>query len=307
MKLWLQQMVLCLAAWAFLACGAAAQQNAAALPNYDLEADILPEVLVIFPTKGPAWWKATKGDSTVWIFALAPAVVPVDQPWNQALFRRRVAGARAMILAPVIETQIDGKFKETLPRYLNGRVDVVRRAERQLNEFGRPVTVGSIFTLKRLHFRRGRLGFHLRNQVRSMATGARVPLILPPRLSYVRSADEFSPNKPGVVACAEQLLGEAETSFTAYRAAAKAWSEGRIAKALEAPAETSVACGTAKQAELSRKAIEWQTNQIAKALETPGKVVAIVNMRQLLAREGILQRLRDQGYSIADPKKPLGE
>ena len=53
--------------------------------------------------------------------------------------------------------------------------------------------------------------------------------------------------------------------------------------------------------------IETQTAQISEALQTPGKIVAVVPMRQLLAEEGVLQRLRAQGFTVSDPGAHLTE
>ena len=41
---------------------------------------------------------------------------------------------------------------------------------------------------------------------------------------------------------------------------------------------------------------------IARALARPGHSVAIVNLRTLLASDGVLQQLRARGYTITTPE-----
>ena len=82
-------------------------------------------------------------------------------------------------------------------------------------------------------------------------------------------------------------------------AAARGWARGDVRTALTTPRGyeacfNSIPAG----AEIAQRAMNDETHAIEKALETPGRVVAVVSLRTLLAQDGVLAKLRTDGYAI---------
>lgn len=103
------------------------------------------------------------------------------------------------------------------------------------------------------------------------------------------------------------MLFEIETDPEVFQQQGNYWARGRVNRVLEGPRGSLPVCMNRMLPGYSRRLIETQTAQISEALKTPGKVVAVVPMRQLLAEEGVLQRLRAEGYTVSDPGPHLNE
>ena len=58
---------------------------------------LVEELVVTARLPGPAWWRVSDGDSTVYVLG-APTVAPKRQQWDQLQFNRRLEGANAVIL-----------------------------------------------------------------------------------------------------------------------------------------------------------------------------------------------------------------
>jgi hypothetical protein len=117
----------------------------------------------------------------------------------------------------------------------------------------------------------------------------------------------FNDSDAEVAACLSAMLFEVETDVEVFRDQAGYWARGRVTRALEGPRGSLPVCMNRMLPGYSRRLIETQTAQISEALRTPGKIVAVVPMRQLLAEEGVLQRLRAEGFTVSDPGAHLTE
>src|SRR5580692_9160872 len=99
----LAQLIL-LAAGPLLAFGAnpslaqqpAAQQTAAPAPTNDWS---IESVTVTAQAKGPAYWRATKGQAEVWILGTVEPI-PKDFGWNQNQLAKLLDGTRIVLLSP---------------------------------------------------------------------------------------------------------------------------------------------------------------------------------------------------------------
>ena len=55
-------------------------------------------------------------------------------------------------------------------------------------------------------------------------------------------------------------------------------------------------------ADLARRAMNDTVVAIERALAKPGHAIAVVNLRTLLASDGVLQQLRTKGYTVTTPE-----
>src|SRR5437868_3630313 len=63
----------------------------------DPDAVILEELVVTARDKGPAWWKVSDADTTVYVLGV-PSIAPKHMAWDRGVFERRLAGSTAVIL-----------------------------------------------------------------------------------------------------------------------------------------------------------------------------------------------------------------
>ncbi|MDB5438526.1 MAG: hypothetical protein JWM33_953, partial [Caulobacteraceae bacterium] len=67
-------------------------------PPLDSPSDLVSPLVVSADPPGPAWWKVTKGDSTLWIIGMPAYVISGGQgPFDQSLLRRRLTGANVFV------------------------------------------------------------------------------------------------------------------------------------------------------------------------------------------------------------------
>jgi hypothetical protein len=55
----------------------------------DVEANTVEELVVRGRLPGPAWWRVSDGDSTVYVLGI-PDALPKGMAWNQAILNRRL-------------------------------------------------------------------------------------------------------------------------------------------------------------------------------------------------------------------------
>ena len=105
-------------------------------------------------------------------------------------------------------------------------------------------------------------------------------------------------------ACLTDALDEIEAGPARETAAAEGWAHGDVAAALSAQRGYEKCLNALPEgADLASKAMTDTAAAITAALAKPGHSVAVVNLRTLLAQDGVLQRLKAQGYRISTPKE----
>ena len=57
---------------------------------------VVRELVIVAPGQGPAWWKVSRGDASVWILGLPPST-PEGLAWDQSTLKRRLNGARLLL------------------------------------------------------------------------------------------------------------------------------------------------------------------------------------------------------------------
>lgn len=301
----------CLLLALLLALPAASQPVPAAphAASVNAEVDILPEAVVIYSDgKGPAWWKVTKGDSTVFILGLPPSKTLPGLKWDRTTLRRRLKGAR-MMLAPFTEGSgfLPGSQPLRLDDPMASRVRsaLIRLGERHKPDS--PMTVESALHIRGLYANRYSLTRRVHDQIYSEARSARVPIVTPPAYYHEWDAAELRPEDPEIAACFDAMIKDSEVPPSQIKKASEYWAVGDVGNAIAtAPTPFNNVCHRFWPGHVERT-IGFQTNAIAQSLDKPGKVIAVVYLYQLLDRNGILERLRARGFTIADPAKPLTE
>lgn len=303
---------------ALLALSIPAAPSASPPAISDDDPPVVSELVVTARLPGPAWWRVTRGASTVYILGLPMGPTPRNMAWDQSVLRRRLTGAQVVIMPPTVSAGV-----RDIPALLRARAQLRTRTPiaQQL-----PPDLAARFAsaVVRLHRPASRYegwdalvaGQILRGdymqqsglndltaiqQVVGAARRARVPQRA---LNYravpmLRSAmSERSPE--ATRRCVETNLTEIETPTSRFRAAAEAWAHGDVRGAIDLPR------GANDCAELMLDGFLRQSNQettaaIAAALSRPGRSVALVPIRRLVTRGGVVERLRAEGYQVDDP------
>jgi hypothetical protein len=103
-------------------------------------------------------------------------------------------------------------------------------------------------------------------------------------------------------ACLADALDEIEAGAGQVRSAAEGWAHGDVATALSAQRGYEKCLNSLPEgADVANRAMADTTAAIGSALAIPGYSVAVVNLRTLLAKGGVLQSLQARGYAITLP------
>jgi hypothetical protein len=307
-------------AMALLAMGLARTGGAsAAAPATDPEATIVQELVVTAKAGGPAWWRASRGASTVYVLGV-PEALPRGLNWDMTLTRRRLAGAHELIEPPVITAGLGDLFallnarkhyrsKGPMENALSPELRARFLAERpRLNGDPRaysgwtPLVAGLLMVSD---FRR-RAGLQPREPAGTITRLARtfgvrvVPAATFRAVTLVRAAE--SGLAQAGPACLADALDEIDAGAGHVRSAAQGWATGDVAAALAAQRGYEKCLNSLPEgADIAAKAMAATTEAVAAALAVPGHSVAVVNLRTLLAEGGVLERLRARGYAVARP------
>lgn len=290
------------------------------------EGTVVQGLVVTALDHGPAWWKVTKGESTVFILGAPMGMMPQGLKWDEKVLERHMNHAKALISpsgATIGLGDIFGLFKlrgqmkgdaaleSALPepyrsRFIKARNALDKPAGRYAN-WG-PVWAGGM--LQRDYA--GKYDFEgqgqVSNRVRHYArrfdvdTQRETYKAMPMFKSIVgEAADEDK-----ALTCLSGYLETVETDPARFRAAAKAWADGDVRGAIDVPRGSAV-CQAMFADNFVRNSIRDQVAGIEKALETPGKAVAYVPMRRLVLKDGVIEQLRAHGYTVLDPATRQGD
>jgi uncharacterized protein YbaP (TraB family) len=312
-----------LAIWPLAPSPATAQPPAtppAAAPvavGEDPEGTLVEELVVSSSLGGPAFWKVSKGDSVVWVLGV-PGALPRGVTWDSRRLEFRLRGASALILPPKVKArpivittfilthQKDFQGGAPLPAGLQARLDLNRDAlgvkpERLgkwkpgvagamlAGELRKPLKLDDDQPMNRI------LGLARKAKVKQVRAGAAID-----PMPAVRSLINL--NDQGHQVCLEDALDEVEAGRGRIRSAALGWARGDVRAALAAERGFD-RCLTRLPtlAALSRRGMTDTSGAIARQLNQPGSAIAVVDMRQLLARGGVLDQLRARGFKVDTP------
>jgi hypothetical protein len=104
-------------------------------------------------------------------------------------------------------------------------------------------------------------------------------------------------------ACLAAAMDDVEAGNAAAAEAARGWTRGDVGAALRGPRGfEKCLLVISGGAEAWRQAIDDQAGEIAEALKAPGKAVAMVRLRPLIARGGVIEKLEAMGLEVEGPE-----
>lgn len=310
-----------LALAAALAAPAAAQAPAAQAPagSADPDATLVEELVVTARERGPAWWRVSDADTTVYVLGV-PSSMPKGLSWDDAVVERRLQGASEVILpfnnvgvgllgAPRVlidiarlkaRSPIEDSLEPALKaRFVAARAAIGQPAKRYALKNG--LAAGILLVSDYRDFARitaadpaktiGRMA-----KARKIRTVSKVYPLGPVLSSAIRTPPAAQR------ACLDDALDEVEAGVASSRRAAEAWAAGEVRAALGGERGYEKCLNAAPGAvKLDAQLKADQAAAIAKALQAPGHAVAVVQLRPLLSQGGVLDRLRAQGFEIRTP------
>ena len=306
------------AAWAGVA---AAQTNVTEAP--DPEAVIVEDVVVTARLPGPAWWRVSDGDSTVYIMGGPEGRLPPGFSWNQAILERRLQGAHTFITGASITVGLRAlptvlrlrsqlrsptAMEETLPPGLRARFVAARE------RIGQPAKRYSDWTPlvagQRLVGDSQAKGKwrSVRDEIEKAARQRKLKPVTSANLDgtpFIRTV--MASLTPEVhQRCLEAALDDVEAEAR-MRRAAEGWANGDVRAALSAPRSFDrCLLLLAGGEQMWRRATRNQAQDVAAALNKPGHAVAVIGLRRLMAEDGVLQQLRARGFEVRGPGDPPG-
>jgi hypothetical protein len=284
------------------------------------EGTVVAELVVTAAQPGPAWWKVKKGDSIVYVFGAPMAMLPKDMKWDQTMVDRRMDGAKALILPSQAsiglgdifgllrlrnELKGDEPLEKTLPEPIRVRFVAARtRLNKDAGRYAKwtPVRAGGMLMGdydNENHFEGNATVF---GPIRKWAGRYKVPL---QRETYkgmplLKSAVSQMNDEEKALACLSGYLDAVEQDPARYRAAAEGWARGDVRAAIDVIRGPDI-CNALFIDSYVQNSIRDQVNAISTALETPGKAIAVVPLRRMVVKDGVLEQLRAKGYEIVDP------
>jgi uncharacterized protein YbaP (TraB family) len=310
-----------LAAAVLIAAPAGAQvgPNPATPDPNDPDATLVEELVVTARLPGPAWWRVSDGDTTVYVLG-APSVAPKHQDWDRQWFERRLEGANEVILpfnglkvrlmgAPgaafsYLRLKSSRPFEDSLDgaaraRFVAARTRLGQPADHYKTTH--PLAAGLMLT-NDYRDKEGLTTTDPTKLIKYLAQRKKVRIVqraydLGPLLGAVART-----SKAAGSTCLDEVLHEVEAGPGGVRAASRAWAAGDVAGALNAERsyERCIAVTPGALA-FDAKVKSDLIADIEGALKTPGHAIAVAPLRTLLAQGGVLDRLRAAGYTVKTP------
>jgi hypothetical protein len=287
-------------------------------PPPDPDAVLVEELVVMARDKGPAWWRVSDADTTVYVLG-APSVMPKSFPWDHSVLEQRLNGASSVILpfnsvkvsvlgAPGALLRValmKGKpVEEELPPALRARFVAAREAAGQpAKRYGMKNELGAAIMLVGDYRSKARLTASDPGKTIASIAKAR-------KLKTESKAYDLGPllgaaaRTPAAAqrACLGDALDEVEAGPEPIRRAASAWADGDVRGALDVErGYDRCLLATPAAVKLDTQFKADTAAAIERALAKPGHGVAIVQLRPLLSQGGVLDRLRAKGYTVKTP------
>lgn len=286
----------------------------------DPEANVVEALVVSAKLPGPAWWRISDADTTIYILG-APQSLPKGMAWDRSVLERRLDGAFTVLSPPVWRAGLtdipamlklakslrsDGAWAARDPALAarTGRAwAVVEPKSPQGWRNWKPLFVG--LKLAGANAKQARMDTAEPDKaIERLARGRGVKVrsagshkAMPMLKAVIREHDEDAGRT-----CLSEILDLADTGPAATRAAAEAWAQGRVKDALAGP-RGAERCELALPgvSEAKRQSVDEEVDALANLLKTPGHAVAYYPTRALVAENGVLDKLRARGITVRTP------
>ena len=300
-------------------CAAPTHAQTPAAADVDPDGTLVEELVVTGRLPGPAWWRVTDADTTVYVLGV-PSIAPKRMQWDRAIFERRLQGANVVVLPFVnvrakvsgsIGTAINllriksgGPFEARLDPATRARFVVVRtRLGQDAKHYGtsNPLAAGVQLAID-YRDKSSLTNSDPAKLVRYLAQQKRVKVVeksydLGPQLGGILR----TPASVGRI-CFDEVLAQAEAGPGVTLAAARAWAVGDVRAALdnERTYERCLAVISGGRTYDERTKADTAA-AIVGALKVPGHAIVLISLRPLLAQTGGLERLRARGFGVKTP------
>ncbi|HEY8615667.1 TraB/GumN family protein [Phenylobacterium sp.] len=305
------------AACALLLATAAAAQ--APPPLTDPDAALVEELVVTGRLPGPAWWTVSDADTTVYVLGV-PSLAPKRMQWDRAIFEKRLAGAKAVVLPftnirakgvgalgaglNLLRLRSGGPFEERLEPAARARFVAVRtRLGQPAKRYPTGNALAAGVQLAADYRERAELTTtDPAKLVELLARRAGVPVVEKTYdIGPLLGAIVRTPPQTGRL-CFDEVLAQAEAGPGITLAAARAWAAGDVAGALENERTYERCLAAVPGGRAFDERMKADTAAAIRAqLARPGHAIALVPLRPLLAERGVLDRLRAEGLRVTTP------
>lgn len=312
-------------ALSLLLAGAARAQAPIALTRVDPNANLVEELIVNARLPGPAWWKVTDADTTVHVLGV-PAMVPSSTKADESVLRRRLDGANVLIMGQEANANVlrlvalamggrklfvsERPMRETLSpdlrQRLEARLKVMKERPEAMDDV-KPAFAGFLVA----HSESGDISISVggvTDRIRQIARSKdlkqrpRIQNLSDYSLVDAIKAVGAAP-KPLQDLCLDAGLRQAESGEGGIKATAQRWTQGQVREVVAADRGFQRCLdSTPSIAKELRAGRDDAVAAIAKALQIPGKAVAVIELRSLLAEDGVLERLKGQGFTVTAPE-----
>lgn len=289
-------------------------------PFGDPESTVVEELVVTARSGGPAWWKVSTPTSTVYILGI-PEALPKGLKWDQTLLRRRLAGAGVLVGPPQITAGLGDLFPllaarrhfrskgpmearlspDLRTRYLADRA-ALTHDDRAYS--GWTPLVAGLLMVSDFRHKAGLAPLEPGTTVVKVAESLGVRVIPSGRYRAVPLLRAAEPALDSAgPACLADALDEVEAGPARLINASDGWAKGEVARALTAQRGYEKCLASLPGgADLPARAMTDTTTAIVAALAKPGHSVAVVNLRALVAKGGVLQQLQARGLKVSTPE-----
>jgi uncharacterized protein YbaP (TraB family) len=285
----------------------------------DPEANLVEALVVNAKLPGPAWWKVSDADTTIYILGTL-AALPKGAAWDTSVLDHRLDGAFALIMPPVGRAGITdipamlklrGKLKsdqpldqaapELAPRLAKVRAQLGKAPDSYngWSPLGAGVMIGIDYQ-KASKLDGGEPERTVQKLARKHKVKAR-PAGVYKAMPMVKALVKGHSEEAGRL-CLEGVLSEVEAGIGATQAAAKAWATGDVRGAIAGPRNFQRCMRSLPgMSDMQQRGTADEVNALAEALKTPGHAVALFSMRGLVAQGGVLDQLRAKGFTVRTP------
>jgi len=295
--------------------GGSAQPRQAPPQAADPEANVVEALVITARHPAPAWWRVRKGDSEVWILGILDTPMPPPVTWRREALEQHLKGANGMIVGARLHAGLEDLFglfqlygqlrsktpmEEALPPDLRARFAAERTALGKSEEryaHWRPMIAGLVLLRDARPEGSEDVGRQVGAAARRLGIRGR-PAGEYDFIPFARTA-LASMTPPREAQCVAAALDDAEAGTEALRRAAEGWARGDVETALTAPRRFDrCLLLMAGGPDLWRRSTDDMADAIVQALATPGHSVAVISLRRLLAKDGLVESLKARGLTV---------
>lgn len=291
----------------------------------DPEANLVEELVVNARLPGPAWWKVSDADTTVYVLGV-PAMTPSKLEVDESVFRRRVDGANVLIMGQEADVSVmrfvglvmggkryfitDKPMRQTLPADLRARLEArlaVMKEEPDSMDEVKPAFAGFLVANAgeggNVSISLGGVTERIREIAKGKDIDKRPRIQNLPGYSLVDAIKSLGlAPQPLQELCLDAGLRQAESGQGGIKVTAERWARGEVREVVAA--DRGFSRCLASTPSIARELRDGQADAvkaITQALGKPGKAVAVIELRSLLAQGGVLEQLRAKGFKVETP------